>query len=105
MSSVLSFLTFIAHTWLIAFDRYSNTLLVSLNNRISIRDTYSVHGGVVDCPVATTQRSGSASGATVETTISETEESQNHLPGMTQPVAETDVEERLEQSESCDITI
>ncbi|KAI0261479.1 hypothetical protein BGY98DRAFT_1053324, partial [Russula aff. rugulosa BPL654] len=28
---------------------YSNTLLVSLNNRISIRDTYGARGGVVDC--------------------------------------------------------
>jgi hypothetical protein len=36
---------------------------------------------------------------------SETEESQNHLPGTTQPVAEAEVEERVEQSESCDITV
>jgi hypothetical protein len=28
------------------FDRYSNTLLVSLNNRISIRDTYGARGAV-----------------------------------------------------------
>jgi hypothetical protein len=30
------------------FDRYSNTLLVSLNNRISIRDAYSARGGVAN---------------------------------------------------------
>ena len=28
------------------FDRYTNTLLVSLNNRISIRDTYGARGAV-----------------------------------------------------------
>ena len=78
---------------------------MSLNNRISIRDTYSVHEGVVDCPVVTTPRSGSASGPTTQTMISETEESQNHLPRLSQPVAEAEVEERVEQSESCDITI
>jgi len=77
---------------------YSNTLLVSLNNRISIRDTYSAHGGVVDCLVVTTPRSGSAPGATTETMISETEDSQNHLPGMTQPVEEAGVEENVEQN-------
>jgi hypothetical protein len=37
--------------------------------------------------------------------ISETEDSQNHLPGMTQPVEEAGVEEKVEQSESCGITI
>jgi len=77
---------------------------VSLNNRISIRDTYSARGGDVDCPVVTTPRSSSGPGATTEAVISETE-SQNHLPGMTQPVAEAEVEERVEQSESCGITV
>jgi hypothetical protein len=33
--------------------RYSNTLFVSLNNRISIRDTFDARGGVVDCQLAT----------------------------------------------------
>lgn len=78
---------------------------MSLNNRISIRDKYNARGGIVDCAVMTTPRSGPASGATTETVMSETEESQNHLPGMTQPVAEAEIEERVEQSESCDITI
>jgi hypothetical protein len=85
-------------------DRYSNTLLVSLNNRISIRDAYSARGGVVDCPVMTTSRGVSASGAATEAMVSEAEESQNHLP-MIQPVAEAGVQERVEQSESCDFTI
>jgi hypothetical protein len=31
---------------LVFFDRYSNTLLVSLNNRISIRDTYNARGAI-----------------------------------------------------------
>jgi hypothetical protein len=52
------------------FDRYSNALLASLNNRISIRDTYGTRGGVVD---------------------SVTEKPQNELMG--QPVAETEVRE------------
>ena len=55
---------------------------MSLNNRILIRDTYSVGGGVVDRRSETTHRGSLvwASGATRETMISETE--------MTQPVAE-----------------
>ena len=36
---------------MIDVDRYSNTLLVSLNNRISIRDTSTACGGVVRSPV------------------------------------------------------
>jgi hypothetical protein len=39
--------------------------------------------------------SGSASGATTETIVSEIEKSQNHLPGMTQPVAKAKEEERV----------
>ena len=35
---------------ILVFDRYSNTLLVSLNNRISIRDTSVACGGVVRSP-------------------------------------------------------
>ncbi|KAI0287415.1 hypothetical protein BC826DRAFT_1108468 [Russula brevipes] len=43
-------------------DRYSNTLLVSLNNRISIRDTSVAHRGAVRspagmCPTSSTARS------------------------------------------------
>jgi len=42
------------------FDRYSNTLLVSLNNRISIRDTYGSRGGTVDCQGMAFPGTGSA---------------------------------------------
>ena len=77
---------------------------MSLNNRISIRDAYNARGGDAGCPAVTTPRGGSASGVATDTMIPEAE-SQSHLPGMTQPVAEAEVEERVEQSESCDITI
>jgi hypothetical protein len=69
---------------------------VSLNNRISIRDTYSARGGIINCSVVTAPRGGSASGATTEIMVLETEESQNHLPSITQPVAEAEVEEKAE---------
>jgi len=38
------------HTPTFFLDRYSNTLLVSLNNRISIRDAFVARGGVVEFP-------------------------------------------------------
>jgi hypothetical protein len=44
-------------------DRYSNTLLVSLNNRISIRDTYGSRGGVVGCQVTTFPSTGTKIGS------------------------------------------
>jgi hypothetical protein len=66
---------------------------VSLNNRISIRDAYNARGGDAGCPAVTTPRG--ASGVATDTMIPEAE-SQSHLPGMTQPVAEAEVEERVE---------
>lgn len=47
-------------------DRYSNTLLVSLNtNRISIRDTYGspARGGAVGCQVTTFPSTGTKTGS------------------------------------------
>jgi len=77
------------------FDRYSNTLLVSLNNHISIRDTYGARGGVVDCQdVASPSISNnSRSESTTETmpVIAGTEKPMKDLMG--QPVAETEVRE------------
>jgi hypothetical protein len=75
------------------FDRYSNTLLVSLNNRISIRDMYGAHGGVVDCQdiVGPSISNSSRSESTAETMIAETEKPQKDI--MDQPVAETEVRE------------
>jgi hypothetical protein len=66
-------------TWLTAsaFDRYSNTLLVSLNNRISIRDTYGARGGAVDCQVATLPGSD-RSEATTDVILMETEKHHKH---------------------------
>jgi hypothetical protein len=75
------------------FDRYSNTLLVSLNNRISIRDTYGARGGVVDCQDAAGPSIGNNSRLefTTETMIAETEKPRKDLLG--QSVAETEVRE------------
>jgi len=75
------------------FDRYSNTLLVSLNNRISIRDTYGARGGVVDCQdvAGPSNSNNSRSESNTETMIAETEKPQKDLMG--QQVAETEVRE------------
>jgi hypothetical protein len=75
------------------FDRYSNTLLVSLNNRISIRDTYGARGGVVDFQdIADPNISNNfRSETTTVTMIAETERPQKDLMG--RPVAETEVRE------------
>ena len=75
------------------FDRYSNTLLVSLNNRISIRDTYSARGGVVDFQdIAGPNISNNfGSESMTGTMIAEAERPQKDLMG--QPVAETEVRE------------
>ena len=51
------------------FDRYSNTLLVSLNNRISIRDTYGARGGIVSLQAVPCFRNVSRSEVARETTI------------------------------------
>jgi len=76
---------------------YSNTLLVSLNNRISIRDTYGARGRVVDCHdvvgPSISNHSRSESATETRTVIAETENSQKDLMG--QPVAETEVRENI----------
>lgn len=66
---------------------YSNTLLVSLNNRISFRDSYEARGGVVDCQVITDSK------ATKDTTNPEAETTQEDL--IKPLVAEGEVEERV----------
>ena len=75
------------------FDRYSNTLLVSLNNRISIRDTYGARGGVVDCQdvVGPSIGNNSRSESATKTVIAGTEKPQKDLTGP--PVVETEVRE------------
>jgi hypothetical protein len=88
-------------TWLTAsaFDRYSNTLLVSLNNRISIRDTFGARRGAVDCQVATLP--GSArSEATTDVMLVETEKQQKHP--MIYQLAEVNMAGRI-VSESSDL--
>ncbi len=71
------------------FDRYSNTLLVSLNNRISIRDAYGTRD--IDRQVVMGPSNRAHSEAIMETNVSETDESQNNLMG--QPAAEDEVKE------------
>ncbi|KAH9984750.1 hypothetical protein BJV77DRAFT_1153101 [Russula vinacea] len=66
---------------------YSNTLLVSLNNRIWIRDTHESRGKVFDCRVPVARVPGSAcSEATGDTIVLEAEKPQEDL--RKQPVAE-----------------
>jgi hypothetical protein len=77
------------------FPRYSNTFLVSLNNRISIRDTYGARGGVIDCE--------DVAGPSISTSSNSCFESMTGNHGgkpekpqkdpMDQPVAETEVRE------------
>ena len=65
--------------WLTArspFHRYSNTLLVSLNNRISFRDPYCAPGGgVVDLRAVPFPFNGDSSEAITESIIIEPEKS------------------------------
>ena len=51
------------------FHRYSNTLLVSLNNRIAIRDSDDARGGFVDCQVVTSFRGSAFLEATKSVTL------------------------------------
>ena len=76
------------------FDRYSNTLLVSLNNRISIRDTYASRGAVVDCQdvAGPSIRNSSRSGSTSETMIADTEKPQEDPMRQLDPIPEAETE-------------
>ena len=74
------------HAWSYPrFDRYSNTLLLSLNNRIYIRDSYETRGKVFDCQVVTVPISA-RSEAIEDPIILEAEKSQEDL--MKQPISE-----------------
>lgn len=68
---------------------YSNTLLVSLNNRISFRDAYGAPGGgFVDLRVVPFPFDGDSSETTIETIIMEPEKSQKDLMGQSAEVDE-----------------
>ena len=73
-------------------NRYSNTLLVSLNNRISIRDTYGARGGTTDRRVAAFPGSACSEGTT-DVILSNTEEYQKY--SMKHSLPEVDVEDRV----------
>ncbi|KAF8486822.1 hypothetical protein DFH94DRAFT_700904 [Russula ochroleuca] len=64
---------------------YSNTLLVSLNNRISICESCDTRGKVFDCQVVSVP-GGASSEATKDTIILEAEKPQEYF--MKQPIAE-----------------
>ena len=86
------------HDWLHShFDRYSNTLLVSLNNHIAIRDSDAAHGGFVDCQVMTSLsfRDGAFSEATKSVTLVP-ERPPKHLKNQLVPKAE------IEESVNCE---
>jgi len=76
---------------------YSNTLLVSLNNRISIRDTYGARGGVVasDCQdvAGPNISNNSRPESTTETVITESEKPQEDSMRQLEPVPEAEIEE------------
>ena len=73
---------------------------MSLNNRISVRDSYETRGNgkIFDCQVLTVP-SCACPAATKDTTTLVAEKHEIDLTN--QPVAETEVEERV-MSESCD---
>jgi len=52
------------HTPTFFLDRYSNTLLVFLNNRISIRDASVARGGIVQSPAGTCPGTGRSEATT-----------------------------------------
>lgn len=79
------------------FGRYSNTLLVSLNNRVSIRDTCSARGAVeVVCP-----SSSRRSEITADILLLESEKQQNET--MKHPQTEVKVVRERVISKSRDL--
>ena len=73
--------------------------MVSLNNRIAIRDNYEARGPVVDLQAMMTFKSSARTGSTTDTIILEPEKPQEGR--MNQPLAEAEVEDGV-KSESCD---
>ena len=73
--------------------------MVSLNNRIAIRDNYEARGPVVDLQAMTPFKTSTRTGSATDTIILEPEKSQEGR--MNQPVAEAEVEDGV-KSESCD---
>ena len=75
----------------LSFDRYSDTLLVSLNNRISIRDTYGARGEAIECQLVTFAGSDRSEGTT-DVVVLNTEKHQNYR--IKHSLAEADMEDR-----------
>jgi len=78
---------------------YSNTLLVSLNNRISIRDTYGARGGVADCQdvAGPSISNNSRPESPTETMITETEKPQQDFMRQLEPIPEAEMEAEMEE--------
>ena len=77
------------------FDRYSNTLLVSLNNRIAIRDTYEARGAVVDHNAATRLGFTAYPGTTTDTIILEPEKRTTNLMKELPPLPGAEAAEKV----------
>jgi hypothetical protein len=77
---------------------------VSLNNRISIRDAYGAHGGLVGpqnvADPGDSNTNSPCSESTTETMIAETEKPKEDLMRQLEPILE-EVEEEWVISESC----
>jgi hypothetical protein len=79
-------------------DRYSNTLLVSLNNRISIRDASEARGVVIDCQVEAIP-ARACSEVTMNTIILEAVKPREDF--MNQAVVEIEMDERVNSESLC----
>jgi hypothetical protein len=86
------------------FDSYSNTFLVSLNNRIAIRDKNEARGAVIDrqvmTPFKSSARPSAPQGYTTDTLLLEPEKPSSLKGRMDQPVPEAEVVDGV-NSESC----
>ena len=76
------------------FDRYSNTLFVFLNNRISIRDASVACGGVVRSPAGTYPSTG-RSEATTDIVLVDMEKEKHENALKVRALGETESQDRV----------
>jgi hypothetical protein len=75
-------------------DRYSNTLFVSLNNRISIRDASVACGGVVRSPAGTFPGTGHSE-ATTDIVLMDMEKEKHENALKVRALGETESQDRV----------
>jgi len=75
-------------------DRYSNTLLVFLNNRISIRDASVARGGIVQSPSGTCPSTG-RSEATTDVVLVDVEKEMHENALEVRELGETESRDRV----------